>query len=384
MRKSLPGSLVVCFALLLAACSESGDDSTSLEGSATTEATGTSEGPSSSGERCPGTEVGSTPLTLDPDEYSIGEELPEGEYFTDLAIAPDGRVFVAGRHTVWCIDGETVSEVYSRTATNYPPGENESEFIGIDVDLDGTPLIADWRNPRIFRVVDGELEVLDGSDDPEIGGSRSLAVGPDGTVFLTGMDQSGSTFVWALRDGVAAPYAGNGPRGIAGDGGPATDAYFYEPEGIFVDDDGVLYVADRNNARVASVDPDGTLTTLAGGIYFDDRPDSDALGSAADVAVDPDGNVYVFDSDGGDRAPGDSGIHRITGDDELELVLSGEGSCYPSLSSLGPEPCPTPDFGDRDLTRFDVAADGSFWMVYADSILHMDDEQLNPVLAWEN
>ena len=61
-----------------------------------------------------------------------------------------------------------------------------------------------------------------------------------------------------------ATVAGSGERGFFGDGGPATEALLNNPEDVFADRHGNLYIADRGNFRVRKVDVSGTITTVAG------------------------------------------------------------------------------------------------------------------------
>ena len=51
---------------------------------------------------------------------------------------------------------------------------------------------------------------------------------------------------------------------ITGDGGAARNAWFNGPEGVAVDGDGNLYIADTFNGRIRRVAADGTITTVAG------------------------------------------------------------------------------------------------------------------------
>ncbi|HVX64182.1 MAG TPA: hypothetical protein VHC19_26400, partial [Pirellulales bacterium] len=54
--------------------------------------------------------------------------------------------------------------------------------------------------------------------------------------------------------------------GDGGDGGPATAAELFRPEGVAVDSSGDLFIADGSNDRVRKVDhATGVITTVAGG-----------------------------------------------------------------------------------------------------------------------
>jgi DNA-binding beta-propeller fold protein YncE len=65
--------------------------------------------------------------------------------------------------------------------------------------------------------------------------------------------------------GVIETVAGNGTKGFSGDGGPAKKAQLNEPYGLAMDRLGNLYVVDRLNHRVRRVDAQtGVITTVAG------------------------------------------------------------------------------------------------------------------------
>jgi len=67
------------------------------------------------------------------------------------------------------------------------------------------------------------------------------------------------------RTGVIATIAGTREGGYAGDGGPATRASLNEPYGIVLDRAGNIFIVDRLNRRVRRVDAaSGVITTLAG------------------------------------------------------------------------------------------------------------------------
>ena len=105
-------------------------------------------------------------------------------------------------------------------------------------------------------------------------------------------------------------YAGTGIEGFSGDGGPATEAELAFPEGLAVDANGDVFIADSLNNRVRRVDANtGVITTYAGsGIQYDGSgffggysgdggPATSALlNFPAALALDSNGNLFIADS----------------------------------------------------------------------------------------
>jgi uncharacterized protein YjiK len=103
-----------------------------------------------------------------------------------------------------------------------------------------------------------------------------------------------------LLSGTISTVAGDGTQGFSGDGGPATNASLYEPNGVAVDAAGNVYIADPGNSRVRKVSTSGTVTTVAGngspGFSGDGGPATNAsLDGLRGVAVDAAGNLYIAD-----------------------------------------------------------------------------------------
>ncbi len=65
--------------------------------------------------------------------------------------------------------------------------------------------------------------------------------------------------------GVIVTIAGTGAEGYSGDGGPATEATFNQPYSLQVDRNGDVYVVDRLNYVIRKIDAaSGIITTIAG------------------------------------------------------------------------------------------------------------------------
>jgi hypothetical protein len=104
------------------------------------------------------------------------------------------------------------------------------------------------------------------------------------------VDTSGTISTFAGTPGVCK---------YGGDGGAATSAYLYDPEGVAVDSSGNVYIADVYNHRIREVSG-GNINTVAGNGtagYAGDRglATSAELYQPRDVAVDALGNLYIAD-----------------------------------------------------------------------------------------
>ena len=112
--------------------------------------------------------------------------------------------------------------------------------------------------------------------------NQGLAVDSQGNLYIA---DPGNKMVFRVdRNGILTVVAGNGIRGFSGDGGPATSASFDDPSDVAVDARGNIYVVDRSGA-IRRISPDGIIRSVAGL-------------SGGSVAVDADGNLYVT---GGNR-----------------------------------------------------------------------------------
>jgi DNA-binding beta-propeller fold protein YncE len=118
--------------------------------------------------------------------------------------------------------------------------------------------------------------------------------------------------------------AGTGKRGSSGDGGPATQAVFDGPWGVFLDVAGNLFIVDRFNHRIRRVDAHtGIITTVAGteesGFSGDDGPATRAsLDDPRSVFVDTDGNLFIADM-------GNHRIRRVDTHTGIITTVAGNG-----------------------------------------------------------
>jgi len=242
-------------------------------------------------------------------------------------VAPNGDVYVVDRfaNRLLKISGGQVTEAY---VGNAPAGE--AGFSGVAVSSGGTVVFGTGRG--IARL-DGPntATLLVDKRQQKIGGGASLAYGPDGTLYL-GSNEMHQVF--AIDHGVATVIAGDGTQTIGpskakGDGGPARSANFGEISDIAVGPDGTIYVADGADERVRAFKPGGAINTVAGGGTLlvsnaaavapeGTSPTKLQLGGPTGVSVADDGTIYV--ADGGTHV-----VFRFGAGTGLQAVIADAG-----------------------------------------------------------
>src|SRR6266540_3392491 len=139
----------------------------------------------------------------------------------------------------------------------------------------------------------------------------------------------------ALGD-IITTIAGSGTSGSNGDDGPAKQAQLYSPADVAVGPDGSVYIADTSNNRIRRIGSDDRITTIAGtgqnGYSGDGGPATQAtLWDPTGIALGPDGSLYIADHT-------NSRIRRI-GPNSIITTVAGDGGGlrYPSGVAVGPD-----------------------------------------------
>ncbi len=131
-----------------------------------------------------------------------------------------------------------------------------------------------------------------GYSDQQVNNPYGLAIGPDRALFFCDLDNQRIRRL-DLKTRRTTTVAGNGQKGYAGDGRPATEASLNMPHEIQFDAAGALYIAERDNHVVRKVDgKSGVISTFAGTGSPGFSGDGGAAASAQlrqphSIAIDP-------------------------------------------------------------------------------------------------
>ncbi len=184
---------------------------------------------------------------------------------------------------------------------------------GVVKDVSGNMYVADYRNHRIRKIdLNGTITTIAGTGIAGFNNDNILAINAQ-LSFPTGVaiDIVGNIFVAdngnnRIRkintSGIITTIAGSAIQGYSGDGVKGTNASLHFPYGIAVDNSGNVYFSDRNNHCIRKINPNDTITTIAGrgtiaGFYGDGMiGDSAKLQYPSGIAVDALGNIFFTDT----------------------------------------------------------------------------------------
>jgi uncharacterized protein (TIGR03437 family) len=179
----------------------------------------------------------------------------------------------------------------------------------VSLDATGNLYIADIGAYCVRKVdLHGVITTVAGSGQQGFCGSGGPAIaacmhGPEDVV----PDAAGNLFiadfdvVWKVdTKGIITVVAGNAVQGYSGDGGPATSASMNAVQGVAVNANGDLFIADQGNFRIRKVSG-GIITTIAGtgtsGFSGDGGPATSAQVSLlGNLRLDNAGDLYFADN----------------------------------------------------------------------------------------
>ncbi|MDW3192036.1 MAG: Ig-like domain-containing protein [Cytophagales bacterium] len=142
--------------------------------------------------------------------------------------------------------------------------------------------------------------------DAQITNINDLHVGPEGNLFISVEGAIRKLDINGMITSIAGAAGISGTAGT-GDGGNATAATFNQNSGIFVDQDGNIFVADQSDNTVRKIDGNGMISTVATGVTF-----------PFDIVVDKDGNIYAVND-------GSTGLLKIdASDNKTDLTAASD------------------------------------------------------------
>jgi sugar lactone lactonase YvrE len=185
----------------------------------------------------------------------------------------------------------------------------------VDFDTSGNLYIADTANNRVREVLTtGVIKTFAGNGQCGSGvplGNAGMAtsaslcrptgVAADGAGHVFISDTGHNEVRMVNPAGQINSYAGTGRCGFSGDGRKGTMANVCSPEGLALDANRDLFIADTGNSRVREVTENGNILTLAGNGKFAYSGDGGsatkaALNGPTGVGLDQSGNVFISDT----------------------------------------------------------------------------------------
>ena len=171
---------------------------------------------------------------------------------------------------------------------------------GVETDSAGNIYFSQtWNSVRRVDAATGIITLVAGS--PALNGPRGLAASAGGVLYIA--DRSNHRVRRAVVGGGINNYAGNGTPGFGGDGLLATAALLNLPSDVALDPNGNLYIADTYNHRIRVVAATTKrISTFAGNgtptFWGDGGPSTEAsLRRPFAVALDASGTVFIADTE---------------------------------------------------------------------------------------
>lgn len=216
-------------------------------------------------------------------------------------------------------------------ATNY----SLAYPVGICADNNGNIYEADYAVARIRRWKNDTLWTYAGdgtmgysgdggqATNAQIKEPTGVAVDATGNLYITEEYNNVVRRIDAAT-GIITTVCGNTGGGYAGDGGPATNANMEQPQGLCLDKNSNIYIADRGNQRIRKVDAaTGIITTFAGngstGYTGDGGAATNAqLSMPTSICADTSGNIYIADN-------GNNVVRKIDATTGIITTFAGTG-----------------------------------------------------------
>lgn len=236
-----------------------------------------------------------------------------------LAISK-GNVFISefNNYTIRKIDAS--GNISTAAGINLPgfsgdnglaTGAELTNLYGMTSDAAGNIYVADFYNSRIRKIdTAGIITTVAGNGDATSDGDGGAAtaaglnypcavdIDAAGNMYIA--EQFGNKIRKVDTAGIITTFAGTGAAGPTGDNGLATKAKLNQPNGVYADKAGNIYIADTGNNKIRKVDATtGIITTVVGaGVGFagdGGQATLAKLSAPTGLVIDDAGNMFIAD-----------------------------------------------------------------------------------------
>jgi sugar lactone lactonase YvrE len=282
---------------------------------------------------------------------------------TGVAVDGSGNVYFAdtNNNRIRKVAGGVITTVAGNGTATFA-GDNAAATLaslngptGIALDSSLNLYIADTYNFRLRKVTasNGTIGTVAGNGTPGLAGDNGSATlanlcGPSGVAVDANsnisISDTGNQRIRKVVAGVISTIAGSGPvsfsgsgcvtGGFSGDGGAATAAALDNPQGIALDANLNLYIADNHNNRIRKVTAsNGIISTEAGtgSVTFGGdggQATNAALSGPQGDALDASGNLYIADT-------GNNRIRKVDAATGIISTVAGGGTRAPAQADGG-------------------------------------------------
>jgi uncharacterized protein (TIGR03437 family) len=180
----------------------------------------------------------------------------------------------------------------------------------------------------IITTVAGGGHIFADDGRPQLSFPQGVAVDANGNLFIA--DTQHYRMLKLAATGIITPVAGNGSYSYSGDGGLATNAQIGTPTGVAVDAVGNVFIADADNHRIRKVSATGIITVVGTGSYGNSGSSGDGgpatsaqINRPIGLAVDASGNLFFADS--GSFLASSNDIRKVSATGIITKVAGGYG-----------------------------------------------------------
>lgn len=237
-----------------------------------------------------------------------------------IAINAAGTMFVTDdfNNKIRTISNNGLVSTFAGSSRGFLDGSlSSAKFSGISgivIDASGNKFVADRNNHVIRKITGNNVTTFAGSGT--LGSAngqgtvasfalpKGLTIDSSGNLFIT--DGVGKRIRKITPTGMVSTFAGSSTQGFLD--GQGVSARFNLATGIVVDSQNNLYVAD--DIKIRKISPTGLVTTIAGtgsAGFVDGNATTSQFSGLEGIAIDAQGNLYVADE-------GNFKIRKITFD----------------------------------------------------------------------